>query len=169
MAHFERWLRDLEAGTAALNLTADAVHLATEIAAFEPDLDDEERIALILLVVISLAALEEGSTRFPVTGPQSVEPMRRMLRPIVRRVVRRDGIERMRTAIERMLTSGRAAGVIGTAPNDYKPLVYSAPFIYQHRILAAEIALARKLADSDQARVARESTRQQDSRTALTC
>src|ERR1700738_2662988 len=79
---FERQLRDIEAGAAALNLSADSIHLAAEIAAFEPDLNDEQRISLILLIVISLAALEEGSTRFPVTGPQSIEPMRRLLGPL---------------------------------------------------------------------------------------
>lgn len=150
---FQRWLRDLEAGTAALNLTADAVHLATEIAAFEPDLDDEERIALILLVVISLVALEEGSTRVPVTGPQSVEPMRRMLGPLCGASF--GGIERMRANIERLLTAGRAAGVIGTAPTDYRPLVYVSPYLYQHRILATEITVGRKLADLIGARRAR--------------
>ncbi len=143
---FERWLRDLEAGAAALNLGADAVHLAAEIAAFAPELIDEQRIALILLVVISVAALEEGSTRFPVTGPQSVEPMRRMLDALCAKSFGADGAERMRANIEQILISGVAGSVIGRGPEEYKPLVYSSPYLYQHRILSTEIALGRRLA-----------------------
>ncbi len=145
-SEFERQLRDIEAGIPALNLSSGVVHLAAEIAAFEPALDRESRIALILLVVVSLAALEEGSTRFPVTGAQSVEPMRRLLHPLCGEAFGADGAERMRIAIERILSSNSAPGVIGTTPNDYKPLVYQSPFIYQHRILSTEIGLARRLA-----------------------
>lgn len=143
---FVRQLRDIEAGAPALNLGCEAVHLAAEIAAFAKDLDDESRIALILLIVISLAAMEEGSTRFPVTGPQSRAPMRRLLGPLCGDSFGRDGIERMRLAITEILGSGSAAAVIGTQTDDYRPLLYFPPFIYQHRTFAAEISLARRLA-----------------------
>jgi exodeoxyribonuclease V alpha subunit len=142
---FVRHLRSIEAGAAALNLSADSVHLAAEIAAFQSDLDEEQRIGLILLIVISLAALDEGSTRFPITGTQSVEPMRRLLGPLCGETFGADGVERARISIERILSSSSAA-VIGTTPNEYKPLIYLPPFIYHHRILAAEIAVAKKLA-----------------------
>src|SRR5262249_28639093 len=47
-------MRALEGSCAALNLTPEAVHLAAEIAGFEPDLDNDERITLIVLVLVSL-------------------------------------------------------------------------------------------------------------------
>jgi exodeoxyribonuclease V alpha subunit len=144
-SQFELQLRDIEAGSAALNLGSEAVHLAAEIASFEPDLSDEHRVALILLVMISLAALEEGSTRFPVTGAHSVEPMRRLLGPLCGESFGTDGVERMRLAIEELLSSNSAAGVIGTNPGEYKPLLYLPPFIYQHRSLSAEVALVQRL------------------------
>jgi exodeoxyribonuclease V alpha subunit len=143
---FERQLREIESGAPSLNLSRGAIHLAAEIGAFETDLADQQRIALILMIVVSLAAREEGSTRFPVTGPQSVDPMRRLLGPLCGEAFGVDGIERMRIAIERMLAEGTAGGVIGTSPDDYKPLLYLAPFIYHQRILSNEISLARKLA-----------------------
>jgi len=144
-SQFERQLRDIETGAPALNLSFASVHLAAEIACFATDLDDEKRVALILLVVISLAALEEGSTRFPVTGPESAAPMRRLLAPLCGKALGTDSIERMRAAIEELLSSGSATAVIGSCAADYKPLIYLPPFVYQHRILSAEIALARKL------------------------
>jgi exodeoxyribonuclease V alpha subunit len=143
---FAECLRAIEAGTAALNLNRDCVSLAAEIAAFETDLDTEQRVALILLMVISLAALEEGSTRFPATGPESVQPIRRMLSPLCGDACGADGVERMRIAIEQMLLSGSAPGVIGAGPDDFKPLIYLQPFIYQQRILQAESTVARRLA-----------------------
>ena len=143
---FAQQMHDIEAGAPALNLSCEAVHLAAEIAAFDADLDDENRIALVLLIVASLAALEEGSTRFPVSGPLSIAPMRRLLGPLCGDSFGRDGLARMLLAITEMLNSGSAGAVIGTGPNDYRPLLYFPPFIYQHRTFSAEISLARRLA-----------------------
>ena len=142
---FRRQLRDIEAGAPTLNLSSESTHLAAEIAAFAINLDDDKRIALILLIVVSLAALQEGSTRFPVTGPDSVEPMRRLLAPLCGNSFDPGGVERVRKTIEEILSSGSASDVIGTQSTDYKPLIYLPPYIYQHRILAAEISLARRL------------------------
>ena len=78
---FETDMANLRASVAELNLDADAVHLAAEIAALEPgfELDDSARFALIVLIVLSIAAVAEGNTRFPVTGRESKEPLERML------------------------------------------------------------------------------------------
>lgn len=142
---FERRLRDIESGVAALNLVPESVHLAAEIAALESNLDDDRRIALILLIVVSLAALEEGSTRFPVTGDNSVAAMRRLLEPLCGAAFGVNGTEVMRLAIEDLVASARASDVIGIHATDYKPLLYLRPFIYQQRIHTAESALAKRL------------------------
>src|ERR1700722_3322612 len=87
-------LHDVEAGAQALNLSSDAVNLAAEIASFETHLTETERIALILLIMIALAASAEGSTRFPITGPLSIEPMRRLLSPLCGESFGADAVER---------------------------------------------------------------------------
>jgi exodeoxyribonuclease V alpha subunit len=143
---FQQRLRNLATSAIDLNLSSQSIHLAAEIAALDPALDFEQRIVLIVLIVVSLAALEEGSTRFPVTGPASVEPMRRLLTPLCGSSFGDDGVERMLGAIERLLASGRTSGVVGCSPTDYKPLVYLAPYIYQHRSLSAETKFARRMA-----------------------
>src|SRR6204780_1162358 len=76
---FNTRLRALEAAAAGLNLAPGAVHLAPELGALESALEADERVALIVLILVSLLALQEGSTRFPVTGPLSHAPMRRVL------------------------------------------------------------------------------------------
>ena len=143
---FERQLRDIENGALALSLTKDSVHLALEIASFESALINDHRLMLVLLIMISLAAIEEGSTRFPITGPLSLQPMRRMLNALCGDSFGHDDAERMRLGIEELLASQVARGVVGASPDDYKPLLYLPPFIYQHRSLVAEIRLAKRLA-----------------------
>src|SRR5579863_4310034 len=76
---FAKTMRALEAAAVELNLAPESVHLAAELAAFEPALEADERIALVCLILCSIAALNEGSTRFPVVGPLSKVPMRRIL------------------------------------------------------------------------------------------
>ncbi|HXN85946.1 MAG TPA: exodeoxyribonuclease V subunit alpha [Candidatus Binataceae bacterium] len=144
---FEARMREIEAGAPSLNLGVENVHLAAEIAALAPNLDDEQRIALILLIVVSIAALQEGSTRFPVTGLESVEPIRRLLSPLCSQSPEPDTVDAARVAIERLLLSGDASIVIGTDATEYKPLIYSPPFVYHHRVRLAEMKLARGLAD----------------------
>src|SRR5580658_4641279 len=141
---FERRIREIELGATALNLTRESVHLAAEIAAFASELNDEKRIALIALIVVLLAALAEGSTRFPVTGSQSEGPMRRLVGPLCGNASGSDGVENTLSIIDEILSSGLAAEVIGTDPSEYKPLIYLRPFLYQHRILTAEKLLARR-------------------------
>jgi exodeoxyribonuclease V alpha subunit len=140
---FERRLREIESGSEVLNLKRDAVHLAVEIAALEPYLDDEQRLALIALVVVSLAALQEGSTRFPVTGESAREPMQRMLGPLCADA---SAAITCSISIDRLLSSGAAAGVIGRDPKQPAPLLYLPPYVYHQRIRAAETALAARLA-----------------------
>ena len=78
-SEFRTRLRALETSVASLNLAPEFVHLATELAALEPALEAEDRIALIVLLLVTFAALQEGSTRFPVTGPASVAPLRQRI------------------------------------------------------------------------------------------
>ncbi len=143
---FERRMRQLESGAGEFNLSPAAVHLASEIAALEPGLDDGQRLALILLVTASLVALEEGSTRLPAAaGPGAFEPMRRTLSVLCGDAFGPAGAEAMAQKIGELLASGAAPVVIARTPDDYKPLVYIAPFIYHQRLRAAEVRLAGRL------------------------
>ncbi|MGH7932366.1 MAG: exodeoxyribonuclease V subunit alpha [Candidatus Binataceae bacterium] len=140
---FQRRLRQIEAGAEEFNLDSAYVHLAAEIAAFEHDLDVEQRLALILVTVASLVALQEGSTRLPVTGAKSGAPMRRILTSLCGDAFGAGGADAMARKIDGLLASGMAATVIARSAGEYKPLLYLAPFIYHQRIRAAEQKLAR--------------------------
>ncbi|MBF6567730.1 MAG: AAA family ATPase, partial [Candidatus Binataceae bacterium] len=140
---YEQKLREAEAGAEALNLPAHSIHIAIEIAALQPELTPAHQYALILLILISMAALQEGSTRFPVTGSKAAEPIRRMLKAFCGSVPIDDAI----AAIEALLETNVAQGVVGKTPDEYKPLLYLKPYIYQQRIRSAEAALSAKLAN----------------------
>jgi exodeoxyribonuclease V alpha subunit len=145
-SELQRALGNLEAGADRANLGADSIHLAAEIAALEPGLDEPSRLALIVLILISLAALEEGSTRFPVTGEASRKPMDQMLGALCADGFDDAARERIRTAIADLVRPGRCAFVIGQRPDERKPLLYLEPSLYHQRIHHAENRLAEHLA-----------------------
>ncbi len=152
-AEFRLLLRQIEIGAQAFNLDSSAVHLAAEIAAFEGDLGMVPRLALIMLVVASLIALEEGSTQLPVTGDESRETIRRIMTPLCGDAFGEDGPQKIAREIERLLASGAAAAVVGR-PGEYKPLLYTPPFISHQRIRAAELGLAESIGPRFKMRVA---------------
>ena len=140
-------MRALEASVTGLNLASEHVHLAAELAAFEPALEVDERIALIILILISFAALQEGSTRFPVTGPLAEAPMRRILNALCANGFDDDNaVEAIATSIKSILENDRAAALIAHREDEYKPLLYIAPYIIHHRIHHCECKLANRLA-----------------------
>ena len=110
---FRARLRELEVSAAGLNLAPESVHLAAELAALEPALEFDDRIALIVLILVSLVALQEGSTRFPVTGPISEGPMRRVLGSLCATGFGDDAVDKIATSIETLLRSNRASAVVG--------------------------------------------------------
>jgi exodeoxyribonuclease V alpha subunit len=144
---FDDRMRALEVSVSALNLAPASVHLAAELAALDPALEDDERIALIVLLLASLVALQEGSTRFPVVGPLSHVPMRRMLASLCASGFGEDAVVEIATSIEALLVSNRASALIGRREDDCKPLLYIAPYIVHQRISQCERELANRLAN----------------------
>ncbi|HUO04252.1 MAG TPA: exodeoxyribonuclease V subunit alpha [Candidatus Binataceae bacterium] len=138
---FEWRMRALETALEEdFGLAPDLAHLAAEIASFEPNLGEDDRFALIILIMISIIALEQGSTRIPAVGPLAREPMRTMLRPLCGE---KSGLA---AQIEALLESRNASAVIGYAESDSKPLLFISPYIFHHRILHAERAIASRIA-----------------------
>ena len=147
-AFLQQQLRVIEAALPAFNLDSSIAHLAAEIAAFEEKLTVDRRVALIMLIVASIIALSEGSTRLPVTGPEALEPMARILRPLCGTAEPGEEQQRaaeMARAIARLLDSGAAPAVVARSADEYRPLLYLPPFIYHQRIRAAEVQLAGQL------------------------
>ena len=143
---FRSRLRALEVSAAGLNLAPESVHLAAELAALEPALEFDDRVALIILILVSLVALQEGSTRFPVTGSISEGPMRRILSSLCASGFGDDAVDKIITSIENLLRSNRASAVVGQRDDDYKPLLYFEPYISNHNIFQRERELANRLA-----------------------
>jgi exodeoxyribonuclease V alpha subunit len=146
----QRHLRRIEAALTAFNLDPATAHLAAEIAAFEDHLPAAQRVALITLIVASIVALNEGSTRLPVTGPLALDPMTRILAPLCAAAGppatdSHAEISRILSTITAMLHTGAASSVIARAPNEYRPLLYLPPYLYHQRIRAAEVRLAGDL------------------------
>ncbi|HKF29895.1 MAG TPA: AAA family ATPase [Candidatus Binataceae bacterium] len=142
----EKRLRALEEKVGDLNLERDTVHLAAELAALEGNLDADARFALIVLTIVTLAALAQGSTRFPVTGEISRKPMHQMLGALVGTDPAAG--EKVRRSIEDLLLNRRVPKVVGGTELDQTPLLFLEPFISHARSRALE----RRLVDSITAR-----------------
>jgi exodeoxyribonuclease V alpha subunit len=143
---FNARMRALEVSVSGRNLAPESVHLAAELAAFEPALKDDDRIALIVLILVSLIALQDGSTRFPVAGPLSQAPMRSVLGSLCANGFGDDAVTTIAASIEALIQSDRASAVVGRREDEYKPLLYIAPYIVHHRIYHYERELAIRLA-----------------------
>jgi exodeoxyribonuclease V alpha subunit len=144
-AEFRRKLRQIETGVEAFNLDSSVVHIAAEIAAFETTLATESRLALVMLLVASMVALEEGSTRLPVTGEESIDVMMRILGPLCGDQSSDDNVVATANRIDDLLVSGAAETVIGRHRDEYKPLLYIPPFIYHQKGFATESRLAESI------------------------
>jgi exodeoxyribonuclease V alpha subunit len=129
-----------------LNLDQDAVHLAAEIAALEPALGDDARYAMVLIVLLSLAALQEGSTRFPVSGSEGAAQMARMLNALVGESREDTTREVIAKDVERLMLSREASSIIGRTADARTPLLLIDGWLYHQRIHAAEARLAECLA-----------------------
>jgi exodeoxyribonuclease V alpha subunit len=129
-----------------LNLDQDAVHLAAEIAALEPSLDDDARYAVVLIVLLSLAALQEGSTRLPITGREDAARTARMMDALIGEPRGNSAREAIAKNIERLLHSHEAPSIIGNTADARTPLLFVDGWLYHQRIHAAEARLAENLA-----------------------
>jgi len=143
---FDARMRALEVAVGGLNLAPETVHLAAELAELEPALEADDRMALIVLILVSLVALQEGSTRFPVTGPLSHAPMRRVLSTLCGDGFGPGAVDTIATAIDTLLQSNRAPAVVGQQEDEYKPLLYIAPYIVHQSTYCCERELAIRLA-----------------------
>src|ERR1700678_4242287 len=143
---FDARMRALELAVGGLNLAPETVHLAAELAALEPALEADDRMALIVLILVSLVALQEGSTRFNVTGPLSSITMRRAQSTLCGHGFGPGAIDTIATALDVLLESTRAPALIGQREDEYKPLLYIAPYIMHQSTYCCEGELAIRLA-----------------------
>ncbi len=143
---FERALEALATSADALNLDSSAVHVAAELAAIEPALDDERRLSLVLLLLASMAAHQEGSTRLEVAGAVGEADLRERLTALAGDVLDAEAMGRAIENAGRFVQEGGADAIIGRSEGEYKPLLLLDGFLYQHRMHRAEVRLAERIA-----------------------
>jgi exodeoxyribonuclease V alpha subunit len=141
---FVSCLLELQERAVAFNLSPEAVHLASEIAALEPGLNVKQRLALIVLGVISLAALNQGSSRFPIDASAGGQALRPIAAALCGKKFIAAGLADISGEIESLLESRKDLSVIGRDPLAYTPLLYLKPYIYHQRVYHAELSLAER-------------------------
>jgi exodeoxyribonuclease V alpha subunit len=117
------------------------VHLADEVVNWVGGLDGAEKRATLLLVLCSLIAVRQGSTRIPVRGPESRDYLGGMMRQLTGS---QDESATALKTIDLLVTDPRLQPLIGT-PRDFRPLVFDDPYLYHQKMYALEDRFARRL------------------------
>ena len=133
------------------NLEEEIVHIPYELVRWQDGLSDLERKSLILLGLVTLINLEQGSTRLPLDTTEGRDYITSVLRIILDTEGSESGpawlpgtAESVMESIMGILSSRRASLFIGT-PGEYKPLIYEAPYLYHQKMLHLEERFAISL------------------------
>lgn len=139
-----RELAPLAAAAESLDLPAESVGLAFELAALSPELDPGDARDLAILALGVLAALARGSTRVPLLSSGDAE--RRFLRELFSAFASGPGeVDRLIGRLRALLESGRARPVIG-APGEHTPLVDEDGNLYLERMRREEVRFVEAIA-----------------------
>ena len=123
---FPQWLVD---AAREHELDEAAVYMAWELACVETNRTSREHEALVTLVVLTMAALQEGSTRLP------RERLQQRFADLGAEAEHYDAAARLIEGDSEILGQ----------PGDYKPLIVAGDYIYHQRIHRQERELAERL------------------------
>ncbi|MGE0709548.1 MAG: ATP-dependent RecD-like DNA helicase [Planctomycetota bacterium] len=118
-AELEALFDELARGVGDFGLEPEQVHLARELVALQPGLDDAQRRAAVVLVLATFVAQQQGSTRLPLLGnPEGEDLWTDLLAGLV------PGEEGEVLAALEALLAGKALGVIlGEGERAFVPLL----------------------------------------------
>lgn len=142
-----RWPSELRDRLREHDLGDEALYLAWELARLAPALSADEQQALELLVLASLIAVRQGSTRLPVSGDDGVAWLDELFRSLGAPDGALELARRMLAELRQARLAGRPARldpVVGL-PGEYKPLILDQYQLYHQRMLHAEDRLAAAL------------------------
>lgn len=136
--------RELASRAAFHDLPRELVPVAWDLTSFAPELDEEDRHALVLLILACLLAQSEGSTRLALTGPA-------MRSAVVTLGGPRADADDVIARITRIIDDDAASAVVGRGEDAYTPLVRDGDHVYLQRLLYLERRVAAHLADRSSA------------------
>jgi len=137
VAHLGRRLR------AQYSAEPELAWLALEPVRWVEGLEDEDRRALLLLVLAALVSQRDGSTRLPLFEPEGRQYLQEILLSLIEGFTDMPGVEELVTAIERIVDNGTASTLIG-GRDEYKPLVFERPHLYVQRMRVLEVAFVER-------------------------
>jgi exodeoxyribonuclease V alpha subunit len=143
----EPLLQHLCGAVRLFNLEEEVVYLAWELMKELQQLAREERPALLLLILVALINLRQGSTRLPVLqrAGATEQFLESLLSDIPAGTVPDDfDARRAIEVIARLLQERRLPAIIGSA-GDYKPLIFCPPHLYLQKMLLLEDRLVATL------------------------
>ncbi len=135
------------------NLEGEIPAIAWELACWQPGLSPTERQALLLLILLGLVQVRQGSTRIALRGQKGGELRLDFARRVLGKVQPVDDLPKLdpsaaATLMQELIDSGKVGTLVGT-PGDFKPLVVAGNHLYLQKMLHLEnqfaAALGRRL------------------------
>lgn len=135
-----------------LNLDGSAVTLAAEVVALQPGLAALERVAAVMLVLVTMVDGAQGCTRSPVGGALGAGHLRGRFRALLGGVWveglpgERQAARLVEVAEALIGDERRLDAIVGRESDDFKPLLLIDGWLYHQRMLRAEVLLASRIA-----------------------
>lgn len=129
------------------NLEGEISAIAWELARWQQGLSPSEHQALILLILLALVQVGQGSTRVALRGQGGEQLRGDFARRLLARVRPVDELSKLdpsaaASQILELIDSGRAGALVGTV-DDYKPLVIAGDHLYLQKMLHLENGFAK--------------------------
>jgi len=151
-----RWLAPIRQQLKLLyNLEDEIAFIAWELAGWqrkEAVLQDDEFQALILLILLTLISMRQGSTRVAVNGEAGRVNRLELAKRLLAEPPSVDGLDpllpdRAAELMKTLIDSNRASALVGTT-NDFKPLIVAGDHLYLQKMLHLEnqlVAVLRRM------------------------
>ena len=141
-------LRQLAGTVQDFNLEKEMVQLAYEAAGWQSGLSPEEQQAFVLMVLCSLIMQRQGSTRMPLQDGEGLSKLTGILHTLLKPQEpggsRFIGAEETLTLIKKVISAGRADGILGKE-GDFKPFIFDGANLYHYKMLNLEKRIVDRL------------------------
>jgi exodeoxyribonuclease V alpha subunit len=124
------------------NVEDEISFIAWELARWPEGLATDERQVLILMILMVLLHLRDGSTRLALRGPRGRSLCLDLANGLLKAIQPVPGVrdikpEQVAELMERLIESGRLRAIIGSG-DEFKPLIVAGPYLYLQKMLNLE-------------------------------
>lgn len=133
----------------SFNLEEEMVQPALELVSWQSGLDLSEKRALLVVSLVSLVLLQQGSTRMPLDEERSDDYLADMVAGLLDGLQAEEGAQSCSAAevlstARRVIGSGRCSSIVGR-DGEYKPLIVADGYLYHQKLRRLERSFVERV------------------------